>query len=112
MDDPVKSRAASRETMGGLAKGLAVLRAFSRETPTMTLSQLAERTGLAPATARRCLRTFEALGYPQHKVRLLLNRFDRRWDLIYMGILREEWQESAQGGLQPANGALERIPEG
>jgi len=60
--------------MGGLAKGLAVLRAFSRETPTMTLSQLAERTGLAPATARRCLRTFEALGYVTRNGRSFLLR--------------------------------------
>lgn len=73
MGTPVKS-GAGRETMGGLAKGLAVLRAFSRETPAMTLSQLAQRTGLAPATARRCLRTFEELGYVTRSGRSFLLR--------------------------------------
>jgi IclR family pca regulon transcriptional regulator len=64
----------SREVMGGLAKGLAVLRAFSRETPAMTLTQLAQRTGLPPATARRCLRTFEELGYVTRSGRSFLLR--------------------------------------
>jgi IclR family pca regulon transcriptional regulator len=63
-----------RETMGGLAKGLAVLKAFSREHPAMTLTQLAQRTGLAPATARRCLRTFEELGYVTRSGRSFLLR--------------------------------------
>jgi IclR family pca regulon transcriptional regulator len=49
--------------MGGLAKGLEVLRAFSRDRPHMTLSEVAARAGLPPATARRCLNTFEELGY-------------------------------------------------
>jgi IclR family transcriptional regulator, pca regulon regulatory protein len=70
MSGPVKSR----EVMGGLAKGLAVLRAFSRESPAMTLSELAHRTGLAPATARRCLRTFEELGYVTRNGRSFLLR--------------------------------------
>ncbi|MEO8308053.1 MAG: IclR family transcriptional regulator C-terminal domain-containing protein [Pseudomonadota bacterium] len=52
-----------REVMGGLAKGLEVLRAFSRDKPHMTLSEVAARAGLPPATARRCLNTFEELGY-------------------------------------------------
>jgi IclR family transcriptional regulator, pca regulon regulatory protein len=74
MGTPVKSVDTSRETMGGLAKGLAVLLAFSRENPAMTLSELAQRTGLAPATARRCLRTFEALGYVTRSGRHFLLR--------------------------------------
>src|SRR6195952_3251111 len=72
MSTPVKS--GHREVMGGLAKGLAVLRAFSREHPAMTLTQLAQRTGLAPATARRCLHTFEELGYVTRNGRSFLLR--------------------------------------
>lgn len=49
--------------MGGLAKGLEVLRTFSRTKPHMTLSEIAARAGLPAATARRCLNTLEELGY-------------------------------------------------
>jgi len=52
-----------REVMGGLAKGLEVLRTFSRTKPHMTLSEIAARAGLPAATARRCLNTLEELGY-------------------------------------------------
>jgi IclR family pca regulon transcriptional regulator len=46
-----------------LERGLAVFSAFSRETPTMTLSEVARRAGLTPATARRLLFTLCDLGY-------------------------------------------------
>ena len=49
--------------MGGLAKGLRVIRAFTREQPTLTLSEVASAAKLTPATARRCLHTLEELGY-------------------------------------------------
>lgn len=49
--------------MGGLAKGLSVIRAFSREQPTLSLSDVAAVTRMPAATARRCLLTLEELGY-------------------------------------------------
>jgi IclR family transcriptional regulator, pca regulon regulatory protein len=52
-----------REAMGGLAKGLGVIRAFSRERPTLSLSDIAAATRMPAATARRCLLTLEELGY-------------------------------------------------
>src|SRR5687768_11310133 len=55
--------AARREVMGGLAKGLDVIRAFTRESPTRTLSEVAAFAKLPPATARRCLLTLIELGY-------------------------------------------------
>jgi IclR family pca regulon transcriptional regulator len=58
-----RSAPVRKETMGGLAKGLEVIRAFTREQPTLTLSQVAAATGLTAATARRCLHTLEELGY-------------------------------------------------
>jgi IclR family pca regulon transcriptional regulator len=58
-----KSAAARREVMGGLAKGLDVIRAFTRDRATLTLSEVAEVAGLPAATARRCLNTLEDLGY-------------------------------------------------
>lgn len=46
-----------------LERGLAVLRAFSQDHPSLTLSEVARLTGLTRATARRLLLTFAALGY-------------------------------------------------
>jgi IclR family pca regulon transcriptional regulator len=60
---PKKPTTARREVMGGLAKGLDVIRAFTREHATLTLSEVAEAAGLPAATARRCLHTLEDLGY-------------------------------------------------
>jgi hypothetical protein len=45
-----KSAAARREVMGGLAKGLEVIRAFTRDRATLTLSEVAEVAGLPAAT--------------------------------------------------------------
>jgi IclR family pca regulon transcriptional regulator len=60
--------------MGGLAKGLRVLRAFGREPRGLTLSELASRAELPPATARRCLLTLEELGYVTRAGRSFLLR--------------------------------------
>lgn len=46
-----------------LARGLRVIRAFSAETPEMTLSEVAAKTGISPASVRRSLFTLEALGF-------------------------------------------------
>lgn len=58
--DPPAGR---REVMGGLAKGLEVLRALGRESRGLTLSEVAAIANLPAATARRCLLTLEELGY-------------------------------------------------
>ncbi len=46
-----------------LARGLDVLTCFDRDSPTMTLSEVAATAGLARPTARRLLLTLEELGY-------------------------------------------------
>jgi IclR family transcriptional regulator, pca regulon regulatory protein len=51
------------EHVTALDRGLRVLQTFSRDHPTLTLSEMAALTKLAPATARRALHTLEALGY-------------------------------------------------
>lgn len=51
------------EGMGGLAKGLAIIEAFTPQRPQLTLSDAARLTGTSPAAARRCLLTLEELGY-------------------------------------------------
>ncbi|HEY9548419.1 MAG TPA: IclR family transcriptional regulator C-terminal domain-containing protein [Kiloniellaceae bacterium] len=55
--------AEDREFITSLARGLSVIHAFDRDHPQQTLSEVAARTGLSPATARRCLWTLERLGY-------------------------------------------------
>ena len=49
--------------VGSFEKGLRVMRAFGPETPAMTLSEVAERTDLTRAGARRLLHTLVSLGY-------------------------------------------------
>jgi IclR family pca regulon transcriptional regulator len=63
-----------REVMGGLAKGLSVIRAFTRDSATLTLSEVATLTALPAATARRCLMTLEELGYVMRNGRQFLLR--------------------------------------
>ena len=47
------------------ARGLEVIRTFSAQAPQQTLSQVAERSGLSRAGARRILLTLQTLGYVQ-----------------------------------------------
>ena len=63
-----------REAMGGLAKGLGVIRAFTRDRAALTLSDIAGITGMPAATARRCLLTLEELGYVTRSGRQFLLR--------------------------------------
>lgn len=53
----------SADYVQSLVRGLRVLRAFDREFSSPTLSQVAERTGLSRAVARRSLLTLQHLGY-------------------------------------------------
>lgn len=63
-----------REFITSLARGLSVIHAFDRDHPQQTLSEVAARTGLSPATARRCLWTLERLGYVGSDGRLFMLR--------------------------------------
>jgi IclR family pca regulon transcriptional regulator len=51
------------ELVQSLSRGLAIIRAFDRERPSMTLSQVAARTGVSRAVARRFLHTLANDGY-------------------------------------------------
>ncbi|MDA0636014.1 IclR family transcriptional regulator [Nonomuraea sp. MCN248] len=53
-----------------LARGLAVIRAFSATAPRLTLSEVARATGLTRAAARRFLLTLTDLGYVRNDGRL------------------------------------------
>jgi IclR family pca regulon transcriptional regulator len=49
--------------MTSLARGLLVIQAFTPQTPQMTISQLAVKTGISRAAVRRCLYTLAKLGF-------------------------------------------------
>lgn len=58
-------RGCPRDFIAAFGKGLAVIQAFSESTPALTLSGVAQRTGLTRATARRFLLTLESLGFAE-----------------------------------------------
>lgn len=51
------------EFLSTLERGLRVLRSFDEDHSEMTLSEVASKTSLSPAVARRCLNTLVELGY-------------------------------------------------
>jgi IclR family transcriptional regulator, pca regulon regulatory protein len=59
----VSSESRPTEFVQSLERGLAVIRSFSRERPALTLSEIADLTGLTRAAARRFLITLKDLGY-------------------------------------------------
>ncbi|MET0844121.1 MAG: IclR family transcriptional regulator C-terminal domain-containing protein [Mycetocola sp.] len=67
-DDPEPSG----QYVQSLARGLSVIRAFGRDRPSMTLSDIAEATQLTRATARRFLLTLIELGYVRADGRLFV----------------------------------------
>ena len=69
-----QTTAPRREAMGGLAKGLQVIRAFTRDHSALTLTEVAGIARMPAATARRCLLTLEELGYVTRRGRQFLLR--------------------------------------
>jgi IclR family pca regulon transcriptional regulator len=49
--------------MTSLARGIAVIRAFTQQKRRLTISQVSQRTGIPRAAVRRCLYTLGQLGY-------------------------------------------------
>ena len=56
-------KADSKDYVTSLARGLAVVRCFDKDYSKQSLTEVAKRTNLARATARRFLYTLQALGY-------------------------------------------------
>lgn len=59
----VKVKTTDRNFIQSLARGLAVIRAFSREHPRLTVAEVAKSARVSRAAARRILLTLEALDY-------------------------------------------------
>lgn len=55
-----------RDMMGGLAKGLRVIEAFTADRPRLSIAEAATASGLDRATTRRCLLTLSETGYAQY----------------------------------------------
>jgi IclR family pca regulon transcriptional regulator len=62
-----KDAVAARDFVAGLDKGLQVIEAFDQDYSRLTIADVAERTGLTRAAARRYLLTLTALGYMRHE---------------------------------------------
>jgi IclR family pca regulon transcriptional regulator len=62
-------KAPSDEYVRSIARGFAVIRTFSAETPRQTLTEVASRAGLDRAGARRILLTLKTLGYVRQEGR-------------------------------------------
>jgi IclR family transcriptional regulator, pca regulon regulatory protein len=69
-----RSLTPQRATSGGLAQGLQVIRAFTRDHAALTLSEVTASAGMPAATARRCLLTLEELGYVVRRGRTFVLR--------------------------------------
>jgi len=63
-------RSSERDFVGALEKGLAVIEAFDASEPRLTLSEVAHKTGLTRAAARRYLLTLARLRYAESDGRL------------------------------------------
>ncbi len=59
----IRAFAGDPNFMASLARGLAVIRAFTQQRRHLTIAQLSQRTAIPRAAVRRCLYTLAALGY-------------------------------------------------
>ena len=83
-----------KEFMNTLAKRLAVLSAFGKQRPAMTLSDAAAVAGLSRATARRALRTLAQLGYVVQDGRAF-SLTSRVLDLGFAYLSGQDWIDRA-----------------
>lgn len=67
--------------MTSLARGLAVIRAFSDQRRALTIAQISQKTGIPRAAVRRCLHTLRQLGYTDSEV----NNFSLKPKLLTLG---------------------------
>lgn len=61
--DPMHARPGDPDFMTSLARGLAVVAAFTRQRRQLTIAQISQRTEIPRAAVRRCLYTLGRLGY-------------------------------------------------
>jgi IclR family pca regulon transcriptional regulator len=79
--DETQSTERSRDFVQSLERGLAIMRAFSADRPSMTVSEIAHELGLTRAAVRRFLLTLGELGYVDAKN----NRFELTPQVLELG---------------------------
>ena len=79
--EPEKGNGRSRDFVQSLERGLEIMRVFSAERPSMTVSEVAQMVGLTRATVRRFLLTLSELGYVKEK----FNRFELTPQVLELG---------------------------
>lgn len=67
---PAEFTIQKRDFIAGLEKGLAVIEAFDQEQTRLSMTEVAQRTGLTRAAARRYLLTLTQLGYMSYDGRM------------------------------------------
>ncbi len=67
--------------MTSLARGLAVIRAFSDQRRSLTIAQISHKTGIPRAAVRRCLITLRQLGYAEAEA----NNFSLKPKVLTLG---------------------------
>jgi len=80
-DEPSSDGGRSRDFVQSLERGLAIIRVFNAERPRMTVSEIAEATGLTRAAVRRFVLTLTELGYVYAKQ----NRFELSPQVLELG---------------------------
>jgi IclR family pca regulon transcriptional regulator len=70
-----------KDFVQSLERGLAIMRVFSAESPSMTVTEVAQLAGLTRATVRRFLLTLVELGYVKEK----FNRFELTPQVLEFG---------------------------
>jgi IclR family pca regulon transcriptional regulator len=91
--------------MTSLARGLAVIRAFSDQRRSLTIAQISHRTGIPRAAVRRCLHTLKQLGYVDSEA----NNFSLKPKILTLGysyLSSTPLTVSAQPGLNGISRAL------
>jgi IclR family pca regulon transcriptional regulator len=82
VDDGLEPAVSNRDYVNSLARGLEILRAFSRRRKRMTLSEVAAETGMTRAAARRLLLTLVREGYAETNGKL----FDLTPQVLELGL--------------------------
>jgi IclR family pca regulon transcriptional regulator len=107
-----------KEVLNSLANGLSVIRLFGAGEGEFTITEVAQRTGLSPASARRVLLTLAELGYvafERKRARLM----PRVLDLGYSYLSSQPFWHVAQPVLErvstelglPSSGAVLSLPD-
>ncbi len=81
LDDETDENVRSRDFIQSLERGLAIIRVFSAERPSLTVSEIAQELGLTRAAVRRFLLTLGELGYVYGKN----NRFELTPRVLELG---------------------------